>query len=264
MVPPCDDTVAGRAERNAVPPKASGALIAQHDRWNPLRGSTLRGFSLRRYGALSGGTRFAVPPCAGSLSDDTVSLRWNPLRGSTLRGFSQRRYGAPPVEPAVRFHPTWVLPATIRCPSGGTRYAVPPCAGFTCDDTVSLRWNPLCGSTLRGFYLRRYGAPPVEPAMRFHPTRVFPATIRCPSGGTRYAVPSYVGFFCDDTVPLWWNPLRGSTLRGFFLRRYGAPSGGTRYAVPPYAGFFCDDTVPPLVEPATRFHPTWVLPATIR
>ena len=143
---------------------------------------------------------------------------------------------------AARFHPTWVLPATIRCPSGGTRYAVPPYVGFTCDDTVPLWWNPLRGSTLRGFYLRRYGAPLVEPATRFHPTRVLPATIRCPSGGTRYAVPPYAGFTCDDTVPLWWNPLRGSTLRGFFLRRYGAP----------------------LVEPATRFHPTRVLPATIR
>jgi len=37
----------------------------------------------------------------------------------------------------------------LRNTTGGTRYAVPPCAGFTCDDTAPLL---------------------VEPAARFHPT----------------------------------------------------------------------------------------------
>jgi len=52
VVSPSDETDTGRAEREAVPPKGYGRFVTRYDRWNPLRGSTLRGSTPRLPGQL--------------------------------------------------------------------------------------------------------------------------------------------------------------------------------------------------------------------
>jgi len=85
---------AGRAEREAVPPKGYGWFVTRYDRWNPLHGSTLRGSTPRLPGQLfrdtpaspaaSAASSIAVraPDASGASASSTAQISPLPIQKS--------------------------------------------------------------------------------------------------------------------------------------------------------------------------------------